>query len=920
MNKLVLIDSHALVHRAFHALPPTLNSPGGVPTNAVFGFISVFLKMIKDLNPDYIAATFDLAAPTFRHEEFADYKVHREKAPDELYNQIPLVKEALKYFGVPIYEKAGFEADDLIGSIAERSKKTKDLQTIIVTGDMDTLQLVEGDKVVVFTLRKGVTDTVTYDEKEVIKRFGIKPNQLIDFKGLKGDPSDNIPGVPGVGEKTAAILIKEFGTLEKLYEYLEKKAYGKAEKEVDGKIGRKKKDEKIKPKQKTKKETVISEKLAAKLLENKDMAFFSKKLATIIRDVDMDFSVEKADWRKGMDRPALEQFLKEHGLYSLVRRLDESGLSAAKGFDFEAGVVIPREEIKKAEDVKHLKTKSDIAYFLAKAAKEKEFVFDISGAGAGADNPKISILFGGICHTFSLTDESAGLIKDVLEDDKIAKVCHDLKSVIKTINPLGAGVAGRVFDTKLAAYLLNSDQRDYDLAKIYFAEFKEAGPEPLEKSSPDELAQRPKYIAKLKARFAERLAKENLSDIFEEIEVPVVQSIAEMEMRGIKVDEKAIAKLDKIITKELAGLEKQIYKMAGQEFNINSPSQLSDVLFNKLGIKGKVRKTGKGALSTAAPELEKLAPENPVIDLILKYREIQKLKTTYVDPFPGFVDPKTGRLHTTFNQTGTTTGRMSSQDPNLQNIPARTELGQEFRKVFVATPGFKLVSFDYSQLELRIAAHISGDQKMIAAFRSGEDIHTRTAAEIWNVPPEKVDANMRREAKVLNFGVLYGMGIMGFQRVSGVSRERAREFIDRYKEEFSGVNDYMESVKKAAFKDGYVTTIFGRKRWLPEIRSRMPHMIASAERMAINMPIQGTAADLMKLAMIGVSRLLHGSKDAYMLLQVHDELLFEIKEDKVVELSRKIKEKMESAHQLVVPVAVDVKVGDNWSEMEKLKL
>ncbi|MEK7603732.1 MAG: DNA polymerase [Patescibacteria group bacterium] len=394
--------------------------------------------------------------------------------------------------------------------------------------------------------------------------------------------------------------------------------------------------------------------------------------------------------------------------------------------------------------------------------------------------------------------------------------------------------------------------------------------------------------------------------------------IAEMELRGVLIDSKAIAKLSKLTTSEIKKLEKEIYKLSGMEFNINSPRQLSEVLFEKLGLKGKVRKTGKGALSTAAPELEKLVNENPIINFILKYREVQKLKTTYIDPFPTLISSATGRLHTTFNQTGTTTGRLASQDPNLQNIPVKTELGQEFRKAFISSPGFKLVSFDYSQIELRIAAHISRDEKMIAAFRRGEDIHTRTAAEIFGVKPEDVDKNMRRDAKVLNFGILYGMGVLGFQRASGVSREKAREFIDKYMKEFSGVAKYMDDMKVKAHRDGYVSTIFGRRRWLPEIKSSMPQIVSQAERMAINMPIQGTAADLIKLAMINVFEYIHGTNNqnnAFLLLQVHDELLFEIKESSIEELGRKIKEFMENVHKFDVPLIIDIKYGDNWADL-----
>ena len=896
MKKLVLIDGHALVHRAFHALPPTLNSPKGVPTNAVFGFTSVFIKMIKDLKPEYIAATFDLAAPTFRHEEFAEYKAHREKAPNELHAQVPMIKEILLAFGVPIYEKPGFEADDLIGALAEVSKKNMDIQTIIVTGDLDTLQLVDKKKVVVFTLRKGVTDTVIYDEEEVVKRYGLVPDQLVDFKGLKGDPSDNIPGVPGVGEKTAAALIQKFKTLEFLYEEISN-LQSLISKQIQNPKSKKNKIQ-IKP--------PLSEKLVQKLLENKDMAFFSKKLATIIRNVDIDFDLPKAEWTKNLNKTEVERIFKELGLYSLIKRLEELDIFQGQMRLLEPVIA------KKGPQVTEVRKEKDISEILNKIKANKEIVFDISDG-------LINIVSDGKCFSISWpiiigTKSLLGVTKDIFESREIHKTGQDFKEIAKFLFGYGIELSGPGFDTKLAAYLLNSDGKDYGLDKIYFDEFQE--------SMNENAKTRPLYILKIKKRQSERLKKENLEWIFNNIEIPTSKVLAEMESRGILINPESIAELSKLVTKEVNSLEKEIHKLAGKEFNINSPQQLSGILFESLSLKGKVKKTTKGALSTAASELEKLSEEHPIADKILRYREIQKLRTTYIDPFPTLINKTTGRLHTTFNQTGTTTGRLASQDPNLHNIPIRTELGQEFRKAFIASSGYKLVSFDYSQLELRIAAHISQDEKIIEAFRRGEDIHTRTAAEIFGVKPEMVDKNMRRDAKVLNFGILYGMGILGFQRASGVSRERAREFIDKYLKEFSGIAKYMNDTKTKARRDGYVTTVFGRRRWLPEIRSSMPQVVSQAERMAINHPIQGTATgDLMKLAMIKIFDFVHDSgnqNNAFLLLQVHDELLFEVKEVLVKKLSGRIKDIMENVHKFDVPLVVDVKYGNNWSEMQKL--
>ena len=898
MKKLILIDSNALVHRAFHALPPSLTSPKGVLTNAVYGFTSVLLKMLKDLKPDYIAATYDLAGPTFRHEEFEEYKAHREKAPDELYNQIPMTKNILEKFGIPIYEKPGFEADDLIGTLAEVAKKTPPaggLQVIIVTGDLDTLQLVDKDRVVVFTLRKGLTDTIIYDEKGVRERYGLNPDQVTDYKGLKGDPSDNIPGVPGIGEKTASALIQTFGNIEGLY---------KAISNFQFPISKKQREGIIKP---------LSEKLIQKLQENKDQAFFSKKLATIIRNVEIDFSLEKTDWKANLDYQGIEKLFKELGFFSLIKRLGESGVIGQEE-TYQASLIAPPET--ESSSFRHCSKKEDIKNALVSMGGLKEFALDIQDD---------YFIFGGEnkeCFGFdlnNLTGTGSEVLKlrqtfsSLIENPSTAKVGHDLKLPIKKFLKIGVSAKGLFFDTKIAAYLLKPDRKDYDLGLVYLNQFNED-------LRPDR-SNRISAIWRLKKVFEEKMKAESLVEVFETIEMPLVSILAEMELFGIRIDVKMLKKLSQSTNKELSKLESKIYRYAGTKFNINSPQQLKEIIFEKLKMSGKIRKTAGGALSTAAGELEKLSEQHPIIDLILKYRELQKLKTTYIDPFPELIDPKTERIHTTLNQTGTVTGRLSSQDPNLQNIPVKTELGQEFRRSFIASPKYKLVSLDYSQLELRIAAHISGDKKMTAAFKRGEDIHTRTAAEIFEVDPDKVTPSMRREAKAMNFGLLYGMGITGFQRASGVSKDRAREFIDRYMTEFDGVAQYMESMRTKARKDGYVETIFGRKRYLPEIRSGIPQLMSQAERMAINMPVQGTEADLLKLAMIKIEKLINSDYqpgDVKMLLQIHDELLFEIKDNLAEKAGFKIKNIMENIYKLNVPLTVDLKCGYNWVDMAPL--
>lgn len=873
MKKLVLIDSNALVHRAFHALP-AMTSPRGAPTNAAYGFVSVLLKMMTDLKPDYIAATFDLPGPTFRHQEYEQYKAHREKAPDELYAQIPVVKDLLGAFGIPVYEQAGYEADDVIGSIAEMTKKIPDLQTIIVTGDMDTLQLVQGHTVVVFTMRKGMTDTITYDEQAVRDRYGLAPEHMPDFKGLKGDPSDNIPGVPGIGDKTAAALIQQFGTIEKLYMAIEK---GKA----------------VKP---------LTDKLIVTLTEHKDMALFSKQLATIVRSVDVRFELDRTDWHKHLDLPALETKCKDLGFFSLVKRI--------------GNVLAPAVRATTAQSLDLDGTRQPLGARVRIADSADDLpAGDTAAVHATIEDGVLTALYvtGDGTEVFSLKKPSPKVLAATV--GRYGKlVGHDLKPLLKLLPDPAVADGKELADTKIAAWLCNPDQRDYSLDRAYY-EFAA-------QSLPPDPSQWPVAIWRLDQLLRDRMKSLDVLKVFTDIEMPLIPVLARMERTGILVNRATINDLLIVSTKTVGELEQKIYKLAGTKFNINSPAQLADILFNTLAIRGRVRRTGGGAPSTAAPELEKLREEHPIIGLVLEYRELAKLKTTYIEPFPSLIAPD-GRIHTTYNQTGTATGRLSSSDPNLQNIPTRTELGHKFRAAFVADRGFKLVSLDYSQLELRLVAHIAHDKTMIEAFKNGEDIHTRTASEIFGLAPGQVTKDMRRQAKVLNFGMIYGMGVLGFARAAGVPRDTAKRFIDEYFKRFAGVARYMERTKEQAYDQGYVTTLFGRRRPLADIRSRMPQLAAQAERMAINHPIQGTGADLMKLAMIGAAQYLAAHEPdgrVRMLLQVHDELVLEVAEGAVADVVRQIKVVMEKAVALDVPVVVDAKVGPNWADMEPVIL
>ena len=772
---LVLIDSHALIHRAYHALPP-LNTGKGELVNAVFGFTSILLKVLKELQPDYIAAAFDMAAPTFRHKEFDDYKATRAKAPDELYAQIKRVKDVLAAFNIPVFEKEGFEADDILGTIAHQVKtKNQKLKTVIVTGDLDTLQLVN-DKVNIYTLKKGIKDTIIYDEAAVKERFeGLAPSQMNDYKGLKGDPSDNIPGVPGVGEKTAIELLKEYGSLEKLYKELEKLhpagGHPKGEKTNPSTSLDKARDKTL---------GVKSNNLFKKLLDFKDQAFFSKYLATIKQDVPIKFDLSAA-LAKDFDKQKVVELFKELGFFSLVNRLS-------------------------AADEKNLLPKES-----AKSAGDKKTEKIIPGQGS------------------LLNDEPTVL-------EKIEQAREQ-------------GVLS---------------------AQIY------------------------------------------------QIEKELAPVLVKMQQAGIKIDKDYLKKLGDSLGQKIKMLEAKIYKLAGVEFNINSPQQLSEVLFTKLNLQIKgLKKTPGKVISTAASELTKLRGEHEVVDCVIEYRELAKLKNTYIDALPELV-ASDGRLHTTFDQLGTTTGRLSSKNPNLQNIPIKTELGREIRKAFVAERGYKLLSADYSQIELRVVASLSGDREMIKAFSEGKDIHTATAAEVLGIGASEVSPEARRMAKVLNFGVIYGMGSHGFAQAAGIEYGKAKDFIKKYFEEFSGVARYLENSRQSAAKNGFVQTLFGRKRFVPEINSSAWNLRQAAERAAVNMPVQGTAADLLKMAMVEIAKSEWLVANSKMLLQVHDELVFEVAEDKVARAAQEIKKIMENIYKLAVPLKVDLEAGDNWGELKKL--
>jgi len=909
-KKFVVIDGNALVHRAFHALPPTMRSRSGEMTNAVYGFTMILLKVIKDLKPDYMAVTFDLEGPTFRDEMYADYKATRAKQPDELYEQFPRVKEVVAAFGIPIYEKKGFEADDVIATLV-RDKDVKKIKSIIVTGDLDTLQLVDNNTEV-YTMHKGMSDTLIYDVDQVKQRFdGLTPEQMIDYKALRGDPSDNIPGVRGIGEKGAITLLKEFKTLDNLYKHI--------------------KSDKIKDRYKE------------LLKEHKPDALLSKKLATMKDNVAIKFKLDDTKVAK-FDIAKIMPLFQELEFKSLIGKLPkeiQTGKAPGQqGFNFsgdEDGSEAPKAG-PQHEGYSLVDNDKTFNKFLSQLKKQPIFAIDTETSGL---NPFEAELLGmsfawqkGRAYYVPAKPKFIKKLKPILEDDKIKKVGHNIKFDIEVLAQAGINLAGNSFDTMVASYLINPGSRQHNLDNLVFTELGHQM-QPITEligTGKDQISLKDVDVQKVSdyacedADFTWQLyqpLKKQLTDknnlgLLEKIENPLISVLAQMEKSGVLLDTTFLNKLGKKVGKEIVELEDKIYKAAKTKFNIASPLQLKEVLFDKMGISTEGLGRTKTGVSTAASELEKLKGKHKIIDYIMRYRELTKLKSTYLDALPQLVDLN-NRVHTSYNQTVTATGRLSSSEPNLQNIPIRTKLGAEIRKAFIAPKGFKILSADYSQIELRIVASLANDKKMIEAFKNKADIHTVTAAEINKVKPDKVTKEMRYGAKAVNFGVIYGQGPVGLAATTGISRAEAQDFIDRYFLAHQEIANYLESVKKLAAKKSYVETFFGRRRYLPEINSGMAQVRAAAQRAAINHPIQGTAADLMKLAMIEIAKKLPKiSKDSKMIMQVHDELVFEVPNEDIKEVAKLVEKEMEGVYELRAPVETHIEVGQNWGEMKRI--
>jgi DNA polymerase I len=953
-ERLMLLDGYGLVYRGYFALPPLTTSKGEL-VNGVFGFASIVLRGIADLQPDYLAVSFDLPGPTFRHERYADYKATRVKMPDDLRDQFPKVREVVKALRIPVYEMPGYEADDVIGTITTQLDPREDLETTIVTVDLDMLQLVT-PRVRLMTTRSGVENTVMYDVDRIDERFGLRPDQMIDYKALKGDPTDNIPGVPGVGEKTAAKLIREFGDLESLFSRID---------------------------------DVTPQKLRDKLLDHRDQVFMGRELSTIVRDLPVTIDLEAA--RLGdYDRDTVVRLFREYEFRTLIERLPpmagetaeertETLRSVAQSGYVPAARVAGRpegwgagraagrpgsSELQLRLDFDAVASPATDGTGTASAAGERRFepTDDLPAALAAAivDPGRIEVIGADrvdglepwltaqpVVGAALLQDDprprrgtplalavvgpdgravaaegadASDALRRLLQRLRIPLVGHEVKPI------LVAGLAENpsseplpvAFDTQVAAYILNAALRSQTIADVVAEHLDQILPPPAELPATAQAGLIALSALAVREPLQRRLEDiEGLDRLFREVELPLIPVLARMEATGVALDREALAVLDREFGAEISRLEQGIYTDVGHEFNLGSPKQLEQVLFYELNLpKGRKTKTG---YSTDASVLEELRPAHPMVDKLLEWRVYTKLRSTYVEALPTLLAAD-GRLHTTFHQAVAATGRLSSSDPNLQNIPIRTELGRKIRRAFVAgEPDLVLLAADYSQIELRILAHVSADEHLKDAFARGADIHRETAARVLGKAAGDISHAERSMAKMVNFGLAYGMSDFGLASRANISRQEAQTFINSYFTAYSGISYYMMAIKDQARDQGFVETLLGRKRQIPELRASNPALRGAGERMAINMPIQGTAADIQKIAMIRVEAAVReAGLRARLLLSVHDELLFETPRDEVEPLAAVVRDKMEGALPLSVPLVVDVKVGDDWESMTPL--
>ena len=878
-NTLIIIDGNSIINRAFYALPDMSNSEG-LKTNAIFGFVRMMFKIIEDYQPTHMSVAFDKKAPTFRHKQYADYKAGRKKMPDELAQQLQPLKDLLDKFNINRLELEGYEADDLIGTVA-RLGEENDFKVYIVTGDKDAIQLASHKTTTLIT-KKGVGEVEEYNYDSVLERYEMTPTQFIDLKGLMGDKSDNIPGVPGVGEKTGIKLLKQYSTIENLIEHTD---------ELKGSIKK-------------------------KIEENKDLALMSKELATIITNVPIEVKLEDLEYGDYNKDDVVEKF-KEFGFTSLITKL----------LDIEGGETTIKEEIDLK--IEHLDNVED---FIKKAEENKKVIIDVIGKEGNILDKRVLYVFLSLDgnEIYYVNEDELPQIKTLLSNPEIKKHGYDLKEDYILLKPYEIELNSMDFDITIAEYLIDSkSSTSYECSAIAMKYLtrkikskedllgKGAKAKKFDEIEFDELSA---YIGDILntvngvyPKMEENLKETEMDGLFYHVEMPLVEVLGSMEYIGMKVDKDQLNELKEKFTTIINELENEIFELAGEPFNINSPKQLGVVLFEKLGLP--VIKKTKTGYSTNAEVLEKLRDKHEIIDKITEYRQIVKLNSTYVEGLLKIINPKTGRIHSSFNQTITTTGRISSTEPNMQNIPVKTEMGRDIRKVFVADDNCKLVDADYSQVELRVLAHMSGDENMIDAFKHGEDIHSKTASQIFDVDIKDVTSKQRIEAKAINFGIIYGKTDFGLSQDLNIPVATAKAYIDSYFNKYPKIKEFMDEAVESATETGYATTILNRRRYIPEIKASNFIVRNQGKRFAMNAPIQGSAADIIKVAMVNVyNKLKENNMKSRLILQVHDELIVEAVDEELEMAEKIVREEMENAQSMDVKLDVDLNTGDSWYE------
>lgn len=903
MKKIVLIDGNSILNRAFYGIMGNkmLTTPDGKYTNAVYGFLAILFKVLEDIEPEYLMVTFDLKAPTARHKLYDGYKATRKGMPNELAEQMPILKDILKSMNIKVIEKEGYEADDVLGTMAKRAEKDG-FDVTIVSGDRDTFQLTSNRvKVRIPHTKMGKTETETFGREEVLKKYGVTPKQLIEVKGLQGDTSDNIPGVPGIGEKTALELVKKYKTIDGIYEAIEKG------------------EDDLKPKAKE------------RLLENKELAMLSRTLGTINLEVPIEENLEEfkiKEWNK-------EEVFSKFKELNFNRFIDRFNLKSEEG---------PKQNLAELFEIKTLNTQNEIKDLLEKI--QNKLVFMLGTEKVEQENliikKQIKSIYVYIDNTvyeikFNTNEEFISYFKTIFENENIQKYSYRLNETYVLLMQNGIYLKEIKFDTEIAAYLLNPSNGKYkldELANQYlsidipeYLEFvgaKQQKETQMTLFSQDEMnVDFEKYqnaiymytIAKLAEIMNKKLEEINSLKLFENIEMPLIKVLAEMQYEGIYVDKQELVSFGVKLKEDIEVIKQEIYKLAGEEFNINSTLQLGNILFEKLKLP--VYKKTKKGYSTDVDILEKLKPEHPIIEKILEYRGFMKLNSTYIEGLIVYINEYTHKIHSYFHQTITATGRISSTEPNLQNIPTRAEQGKQIKKAFKAQEGNIFIDADYSQIELRILAHISNDTNMREAFLNEEDIHKQVASKVFNVPLEEVTKEQRTAAKAVNFGIVYGISGFGLAEQLGISRKKAEQYIEQYLEKYKGVKEFMDRIVEKAKEQGYVETLFHRRRYIPELSSNNYMVRQFGARAAMNTPIQGTAADIMKIAMIEVNKKLEEEKlNAKLILQIHDELLIECKIEEKEEVKKILKESMENAVKLSIPLEVEVSEADNWYDVK----